>query len=162
MRWCGLANSVEKDIKKDLLVNTLLVLTPPVACSPHPTQYNNHDTGVVDYGARNVYFEKKVPIQKFDAAAPKVHVGTITVQVKHSVGTGTLALPNRPSHSPCTIHVMPYFKHNLIGIGSICDDDCKVKKKPLWYTIRNNDPSSQCGGNPLAQNCGAFTYARIQ
>ena len=65
-------------------------------------------------------------IQNFDSAAPKIHVGTATSQVKRSIGTGTLALPNISSSFPCTGHVMPSFKQVLIGIGSICDDDCKV------------------------------------
>ena len=57
---------------------------------------------------------------------PKVNVGTTTVQVKRPVGMDTLEIPNLLSIFPCTGHVMPYFKHTLIGIGSICNSECKV------------------------------------
>ena len=57
---------------------------PPGAYNTHPRQYNTHDTGVDDSGTINIYFEKEAPIQKFDAAAPKVHVGPATGEVQRS------------------------------------------------------------------------------
>ena len=115
-----------RTIKETFPSNKIVVLPPPVASNPHPKQYNTHDTGVFYSCASNIYFSKEAPIRKFNAAAPKVHVGTSNGQVQQSVGMGTLALTNLPSDFPCTGHVMPLFKHDLVGIGSICDADCKV------------------------------------
>ena len=115
------------------------MLPLPVACTPHPKQYNTHDTGIVDLGARNILFDKDTPIQKLNAAAPKVHVETATDQVQQSVGTGKLTLTNLPSNLPCNGHLMPPFKHTLTRIGSICDADCKVvstKKAVVVYDLK--------------------------
>ena len=120
------ANSVERYINKALLIDKKLILPPPVVCSTHPTQYNTHNAGVFDSGDRNIYFAKKAPIQKFDDATTKVHIGTANGQVQRSFDMGTLKLSHLPYNFPCTGHVMPYFKYNLIGIGSIFYDDCKV------------------------------------
>ena len=101
------------------------MIPPHVSSNTHPKQYNTHDTGVVNSSVRNIYFAKEALIQKSNAAAPKLHFGTATDQVQFSVGTGTLALSSIPSNFPCSGHVIPSFKHTLIGIGSICDNDCR-------------------------------------
>ena len=102
------------------------MLPPTIVSRTYSKQYNTYDTGIVDSGDTNIYFAKEVPIQKFNAAATKVHVGTSTGQVQRSVGIYTLALTNLPLNLPCTGHVMPSFKHTLIGIGRICDADGKI------------------------------------
>ena len=58
--------------------------------------------------------------------APKVNVGTATGQVQQSTGTAKLNLPSLPDNFPTQGHVIPSFKHNLLGIGKICDTDFKV------------------------------------
>ena len=145
--WCGEANSVERDINKSLLIDKLLVLFSPVACIPHPTQYNSRDTVFVNLGASNIYLSKEAPIKEFDAAASKVNVGTATGQVQCSVGTDTLEIPNTPSVFPCTGNVMPSFKNTLIVIGSIFDADCKVVFTK--YAIGVYDPQQR----PIITRC---------
>ena len=66
------------------------MLPPPVVYITHPTQYNTHNSGVVDSGAINIYFAKEALIHKFDANVPKVHVVTATSQLQRYVGIGTL------------------------------------------------------------------------
>ena len=52
---CGLAISVvEITIKKNLSENKPVVLPPYISCSPHPKQYNTHDTDVVNSSASNI------------------------------------------------------------------------------------------------------------
>ena len=58
--------------------------------------------------------------------APKVTVGTATGQTQSSSGTGEFNIPKLPYDSPVTGHIMPGFKHNLIGAGPLCDADCTV------------------------------------
>ena len=86
----------------------------------------NTPTAVVDSGASNIYFAKDAAICNFDSSAPKVNVGTATGQVQRSTGTAELNLPSLPANFPTKGHVMPSFKHTLLGIGKICDADCKV------------------------------------
>ena len=123
--------------------NKTLVLPSPISYNPQHTQHNNQDTSVVYLGARNIYFAKEAPIQNFNVAAPKVHVGPSTVQVQTSIRMGTLGLPHLPAYLPRTGHIMTLLKHALIGIGIICDAKCKVlfTKIMLWSTTPNNNPS---------------------
>ena len=86
----------------------------------------NTPTAVVDSGASNIYFAKDATICNFDSSAPKVNVGTATGQVQRSTGTAELNLPSLLANFPTKGHVMPSFKHTLLGIGKICDADCKV------------------------------------
>ena len=61
-----------------------------------------------------------------DRSTPKVTVGTDTGQTQSSTGTGELNLPKLPYDLPVTGHIMPRFKHTLIGVGPLCDSDCTV------------------------------------
>ena len=61
-----------------------------------------------------------------DCAAPKVTIGTATGQTQRSTGTGELNLPKLPSNFPVTGHIMPGFRHTLIGVGPLCGADCTV------------------------------------
>ena len=83
-------------------------------------------TAVVDSGASNIYIAQNAPRVNFNPSAPKVTVGTATGQVQQSTGTAELRIPNLPATFPKTGHVMPSFKHTLLGIGKICDADCRV------------------------------------
>ena len=87
--------------------NKTLVLPPPISYNPQHTQHNNQDTSVVYLGARNIYFSKETLIQKCNAAAVKVPVGTTTGQVQRSIGTGTFSLTNLLSDLSCIVHAIP-------------------------------------------------------
>ena len=53
-------------------------------------------------------------------------MGTATGQSQQSTGTGELNFPKLPSGLPVTGHIMPGFRHTLIGVGPLCDADCTV------------------------------------
>ena len=78
-----------------------------------------------------------------DHAAPKVTVGTATGQTQVSIGTGELNLPKLPANFPVTGHIMPGFRHTLIGVGPLCDADCTVTFTSTAVVVR--DPQ----GNPV-------------
>ena len=59
-------------------------------------------------------------------ATPKVTVGTDTRQTQRSTDTVKLNLPKLPANFPVIGHIMPGFKHTLIGVGPLCDADCTV------------------------------------
>ena len=71
-----MSNGVEIILNKVLLNDNNLFLPPPVAFIPPP-----HTIIIIDSGASNIYFAKEAPIHNYNAAAPKVHVGTATSQV---------------------------------------------------------------------------------
>ena len=58
--------------------------------------------------------------------APHTRVGTAPGQILHSTATGTLNLPMLPPGPARNGHVMPSFKHMLVGIGNLGDSDCTV------------------------------------
>ena len=43
-----------------------------------------------------------------------------------SAGTCDIVIPQIPSDFPTARHVMPGFQENLVGVGSMCDDNCTV------------------------------------
>ena len=49
-----------------------------------------------------------------------------TGQTQQSTGTGNLHLPHIPSGFLITGHLMPVFRHTLIGVDPLCDADCTV------------------------------------
>lgn len=101
----------------------------------------SHTPGAVDYGTSGLYFALKAPFQNADRMAPKVHVGTATGQAQHSTGTGHLDLPSLLHDFLKTGHIMPFFKHTLIDLGTISDADCSVvftKEIAIIYDHQNN------------------------
>ena len=72
---------------------------------------------------------------------PKVTVGTATGQTQSSTGTGELNLPKLPSDFPVTGHIMPGFKHTLIGVGPLCDADCTVTFTRAAVIVRDSQGS---------------------
>ena len=78
-----------------------------------------------------------------DCAAPKVTVGTATGQTQISIGAGELNLPELPANFPITGHIMPGFRHTLIGVGPLCDADCTVTFTSTAVVVRYTQ------GNPL-------------
>ena len=78
-----------------------------------------------------------------DCAAPKVTVGTATGQTQLSTGTGELNLPKIPANFPVTGHIMPGFRHTLIGVGPLCDADCTVTFTSAAVVVRD------LHGNPV-------------
>ena len=67
------------------------------------------------------------PHINFNPAAPKINVGTATGKVQQSTGTAELNIPMLPATFPKTGHVMKSFNHTLLGMGKICDADCRVE-----------------------------------
>ena len=80
-----------------------------------PSSPNIPSTGIVDSGATAIYFAADASIVNINLSAPKVKVGTATGQTQQFTGTGDLNLPQLPSGSPITGHIMPGFRHTLIG-----------------------------------------------
>ena len=119
----------------------------------------NTFTAVVDSGASNIHFAKDAPHINFNPTAPKVNVGTATGQVQQSTGTAELNLPSLPESFPTTGRAMPSFKHTLLGIGKICDADCKVvftKEAVVVYNPQQH-PSISGWRETMEQSCGELT-----
>ena len=70
-------------------------------------------------------------------SAPKVTVGTATGQTQSSAGTGELNLPKITSYFPVKGHIIPGFKHKLIGVCPMCDVDCTVTFTHAAVTVRD-------------------------
>ena len=116
--------------------------SPTLTSSPHKTSslHSNHilqATGIIDPGATDIYFSVDATIVNIDRSAPKVIVGTATGQSQNSTGTGELNLPKLPSGLPVTGHIMPGFRHTLIGIGPICYADCTVTFTRVAVIVRD-------------------------
>ena len=61
-----------------------------------------------------------------DHAASKATVGTETGKNQQSTGTCNLALPHLLAEFPIKGHLITGLRHNLIGVGPLCDTECAV------------------------------------
>ena len=73
-----------------------------------------------------------------DSAAPKVTVGTATGKTQQSTGNGDLALPHIPPGIPLKGHLMPGFRHTLIGLSPLCNAKCTVTFTYEAVIVREN------------------------
>ena len=77
----------------------------------------------------------------FDPTTPTVTVCTASGQPHQYGGTEDLGLPNLPTYFSLSDKVTPSFKHTLIGIGPMCNADCKVvftKGEVIIYYLTNS------------------------
>ena len=95
-------------------------------------------TVIVDAGATDIYFSTDAAVVNIDRASPKVTVGTATGQTQQSLGTGNPSLPHLLLRFPINGHIMPGFRHNLIGVGPLCDVEYTVTFTSKEIIIRNN------------------------
>ena len=98
-------------------------------------------TSIIDSRATDIYFSTDAPMVNIDRSAPKVTVGTATGQTQSSAGTGELNLPKLPYDFPVTGHIMPGFKHTLIGVGPLWDADCTVPFTRADVIVRESQGS---------------------
>ena len=87
-----------------------------------------------------MYFKPGTLVANIDPHAAKVRVGTAGGQPHISSASCELPLDGMP---PGLFgHIMPDFRHNLFGIGILCDKDCKVlfTKETVIIYDKNNKP----------------------
>ena len=99
-----------------------------LSCSP--TQQENiipqHHTGIVDSGETHIYIAPDAPHGQPNTKASQITVSTANGQMFKSAATATLPIPQLSADFPTTGYIMPSFTNTLIGIGPICDADCKI------------------------------------
>ena len=95
------------------------------------------------------------PVDNLNTASPKIRAGTASGEVAYSSDSSQLALPQLPSYFPKSGHVMPDFKHSLMDLGSICDNECSVHFHK--YTVTIYDPQ----GIPFLQGRRDNTSAKL-
>ena len=98
------------------------------------------DTAIVDSGASGCYFTPDAPVSHVNKTAATIRVGTATGLAQESEAFWESPLPDL---SPGLFgHFMYGSKHNLLGIGNLCDKDCRVifTKHSVIIYDRNNKP----------------------
>ena len=94
----------------------------------------------MDPGASEWYFTPDAPVSNVNKTVSTIRVGTTTGQAQESEASCELTPPDLP---PGLFgHVMSGFKYNILGIGNLCDKDCKVlfTKHSVIIYDRNNKP----------------------
>ena len=101
------------------------------------TKLAKQDTAIVDSGAIGWYFTPGAPVSNVNKTAATIRVGKATGQAQTSEASCKLPLPDLP---PGLFgHIMPGFTHNLLGIGNLCDKDCKVLFTKYSVIIYDNN-----------------------
>ena len=97
-----------------------------------PTPYEQQEyvlpqkhTGIVYSGATHLYIAPSTPHGPPDTSAATISVGTANGQVAKSSSKGILPIPQLEADFHTTGYIMPSFTNILIGVGPICDADCK-------------------------------------
>ena len=81
------------------------------------------ESAIADTGASGFYLILKAPCANINPAAVKILVNTSGGLPHQSSASCNLLLPNLPV---CSGHIMPQLHHNLMGIGPLCDHNCRV------------------------------------
>ena len=96
------------------------------------------NTAILDSGTSGWYFKPGAPVSRVNQAAGKIRVGTAVGHAVESAASCELPLPDIPTD--LFDHIMPGFRHNLLGIGNLCDKDCRVvftKRSVVIYNKTN-------------------------
>ena len=109
---------------------------PPPRIAPSdlpPAELPQSDTEIANTGARSIYLTPKAPCENINHNARKVLVGTTSRPPHQSSASCNLFHTNLPVTSG---HIIPQFHHNLMGIGTLCDHDCRVIfEKKICYSL---------------------------
>ena len=89
-------------------------------------QLKQETTAIVDSGAMEIYLQPGAPVENVNPNAPQIQVGTASGQPHKSKATSNLRVPTPKGKPPLEGHIIPGFKHNLVGVGKFCDEDCQV------------------------------------
>ena len=98
-----------------------------------PTPYEQQEyvllqkhTGIVYSGATHLYIAPSTPHGPPDTSAATISGGTANIKVKKSAVKATITIARLESDFPTTGYIMNSLTNILIGVGTICDADCKV------------------------------------
>ena len=83
-----------------------------------------------------IYLMPKAPCKNINPNALKVLIGTSGGPPHQSSVSCNLLHTNLPVTSG---HIMPQFHHNLMGIGPLCDHDCRVIFEKKYVTVYLRD-----------------------
>ena len=77
----------------------------------------------MDSGASDIYLTLDAPVTNIDHSAPTSHVGDAAGNCHKSSAQANHLLSSLPVKEA---KIMPTFKHNLFGVGKLCDNGCRV------------------------------------
>jgi hypothetical protein len=94
-------------------------------------------TAIADTGASDFYLTPSAPIANLNPSAPAATVSDAAGAQHFSSAQADilLDLPDRSAK------IMPSFQHNLMGIGKLCDNDCRVVFDKTTVTVFANNGS---------------------
>jgi hypothetical protein len=99
-------------------------------------------TAIADTGASDFYLTPAAPVININPTAAKVTVGDAAGTKHRSSAQADIQL-NLPVRNA---KIMPSFQHNLLGIGKLCDNGCKVGFDKAAVTVYAQDGTSLLQG----------------
>ncbi len=117
-----------------------------------------HHTGITTSSSSGFYFAANAPVANYNPQAPTVGVRMANGCPKRSLACATLSLATSLPPAALLGHVMPYFSHNLIGLGPFANQDYTLflHRPQSQSTTQMVIPSSLVGGMRLACISGTF------
>ena len=97
------------------------------------------NTAILDSGASGIYFTTDAPVLHVNPSAPITRVGDAAGNCHQSSAQASHQLSALPITKG---NIMPTFKHNLFGVGQLCDNGCRVLFDTDKVTIFNKVDNS--------------------
>jgi hypothetical protein len=120
---------------------------PPCSPPPDPTKPvlrpSADDSAIADTGASGYYLTPRAPCTNINPRAAPILVGAAGGAPHRSSASCDVPLPQLPTVAG---HVMPTFHHNLMGIGPLCDQGCRVLFEKKAVTVFSQEGSVLLSG----------------
>ena len=114
-------------------------------------------TAIVDTGASNFYLTPSAPVTNLNPSATAVTVSDASGK-QHCSSAQAKILLNLPDRNA---KIMPSFQHNLMGIGKLCNNDCRVVFDKTVVTVFANDGSTLLQGWREQQGAKLWRFSLI-
>eukprot|EP00804_Cyclotella_cryptica_P009177 CCRYP_003216-RA/>CCRYP_003216-RA protein AED:0.27 eAED:0.13 QI:0/0/0/0.66/1/1/3/0/546 len=132
--WITIPGTYTAPLSPKPKLSNPLSITPPLTSNPYscisvpippPLQSTAQisNTAILDSGASGIYFTTDARVLHVNPSAPITRVGDAAVNCHQSYAQASHQLSTLPITKG---NIMPTFKHNLFGIGQLCDNGCRV------------------------------------
>ena len=91
---------------------------------------------IADTGASGIYLTPWAPCANVNPGAVAILVGATGGSPHRSSASCNVSLPKLPHVRG---HIMPNFHHNLMGVGPLCDHNCRVLFERKAATVFSKD-----------------------
>ena len=129
-----------------------------VPIDPPSSVLSPSESAISDTGASGFYLTPKSPCANINPVAVKILVGTSGGPPHQSSESFNILIPNFPVSSG---HIMSQFHHNLMGVGPLCNHNCRVVFEKKYFTVYSQDDDVLIRGWRKPKGANLWRFALI-